>query len=106
MSYDPDQTIDRMVNHKAEVGGHRYRTVRLNGGKIPLCTATYNYQQLDETKEMVARRIAALWNLTQGIGTADLEHLVSKGMTLSKLMDMALENVRSRGSATPGKAKQ
>ncbi|SBW84423.1 hypothetical protein PVE_R2G0396 [Pseudomonas veronii 1YdBTEX2] len=55
---------------------------------------------------MVATRIAALWNLTQGIGTADLEHLLSKGMTLSKLMDLALENIRSRGSATPGKGKQ
>ncbi|SBW84424.1 hypothetical protein PVE_R2G0397 [Pseudomonas veronii 1YdBTEX2] len=39
MSYDPDQTIDRLVNYTAEVGGHRNRTVRLNGGKIPLCTA-------------------------------------------------------------------
>lgn len=106
MSYDPDQTIDRMVNHTAEAGGHRNRTVRLNDGLMPLCTATYNYQQLDETKEMVARRIAALWNLTQGIGTADLEHLLSKGLTLSKLMDMALENARSRGSATRDKAKQ
>lgn len=61
---------------------------------------------MDETKKMVATRIAALWNLTQGIGTADLEHLLSKGMTLSKLMDLALENIRSRGSATPGKGKQ
>ena len=106
MSYDPDQTIDRMVNYTAEVGGHRNRTVRLNDGKVPLATCTYNFAQDDQTKEMVARRIASLWNLAQGIGTADLEHLVSKGMTLSKLMDLALENIRNRGSATPGKAKQ
>lgn len=63
---------------------------------------TYNFAQNDQTKEMVANRIAALWNLTQGIGTADIEHLVSKGITLSKLMDLALENIRRRGSATPG----
>lgn len=101
MAYDPNQTIEKMSILTAEAGGHRGRTVRLLNGKIPLSTSTYNHSQDDATKEQVAARIAALWNLGKGLTTAEIELLNSKGLTLQKLIDLAMEKVSSRASGTP-----
>lgn len=100
MAYDPEQTIDKMSRLTAEAEGHRGRTVRLDSGKVALCTSTYNFSQTDETKALVAERIAALWNLGKGMTTADIELLNSKGMTLVKMIDLALEKMAVPASGT------
>lgn len=94
--------------YTAQAVGHRGRTVRLNGGKVPLATATYNHShsQDDQTKEQVAARIAALWNLAKGSSTADIEALVDNGITLSKMVSMALENHSEHASGTPRAGQQ
>lgn len=83
MGNDP-QSADKLINMTAAVeGGYKPRTVRLNG-KTPLCTSTYNFAQSEETKTEISRRIAALWNLAQGISTDDLETLDSQGFKFKK----------------------
>lgn len=44
MRHDPDQTIEVMSTYTAQAVGHRGRTVRLNGGKVPLATASAQLQ--------------------------------------------------------------
>ncbi|MNJ75908.1 hypothetical protein D3C77_730850 [compost metagenome] len=73
---------------------------------MPLATATYNRSQDDKTKEQVAARIAALWNLAKGSSTADIEALVDNGITLSKMVSMALENHSEHASGTPRAGQQ
>ncbi|MDU4254511.1 hypothetical protein [Pseudomonas sp.] len=82
--FDPDQTADKLILHRASVEGFKARTVRLADGKFPLCTSTYNYSQDEETKAEIARRVAALWNLAAGIPTAELEALDASGFKLRK----------------------
>lgn len=77
MAIDPNQTIEKMLAQPAEVVGHRGRSVRLKGGKVPVCTSTYNYCQDDVTRNEVARRLAALWNLAIGIPTHVIEQNVA-----------------------------
>lgn len=84
--HDPKQTAERLISLRAENSGYLGRTVRVETGKYPLCTSTYNYCQDDETKEEIARRIAALWNLAVGIPTEDLVALDAAGLTLEKML--------------------
>jgi hypothetical protein len=84
---DPEQSADKLIHLPAEVAnGWRERTVRLRNGKASyaLATSTYNYSQDEDTKHEIARRVAALWNLAQGIPTAELETLVEAGVKLRK----------------------
>jgi hypothetical protein len=82
---DPGQSADKLISMTAEVeGGYKARTVRANGGKVPIATSTYNYNQDEDTKNEVARRIAALWNLACGMPTSELEALVKSGARLRK----------------------
>lgn len=87
-NYDSEQVLPKMINMKAESGGHHGRTVRLNNGKIPLATSTYCYNQTDETKSDVAARIATLWNLSKGISLGDLQALEDANLTILKLLEM------------------
>ena len=87
-NYDPEQVLSKMINMKAESGGHYGRTVRLNNGKIPLCTSTYCYNQTDETKSNVAERISTLWNLSKGLSLGDLQALEDADMSIMKLLDI------------------
>jgi len=87
-NYDPEQVLQKMINMKAESGGHHGRTVRLNDGKIPLATCTYNYSQSNETKSDLADRIAALWNLSHGLSLGDLQALEDENLTIMKLLEM------------------
>ncbi len=80
---DPNQTMEKMITQPAEAGGYGGRSVRLAGGKVPVCTATYNYCQDHETRAEVARRIAALWTLAQGIPTSALEAAIAEGRKLT-----------------------
>lgn len=91
MSYDPEQTFSKLISYRAESGGHRGRSIRLEGGKFPLATCTYNFNQRDETKAQVAERIAALWNFAAGINQSELEALIAAGMTLDKMVTLLLE---------------
>lgn len=85
MQHESDQTIEKLINLPAVIqGGWRARTVRLGDGKIPLATSTYNYLQTEETKNLVARRIAALWNIAAGLTTEELEALEGRGFKLRK----------------------
>lgn len=82
---DPNQTAEKLIGQCATVsGGYKASTVRVADGKIALCTSTYNFSQSDETKNEIARRIAALWNLATGIPTAELEALDASGFKLRK----------------------
>lgn len=54
----------------------------------------------------MAARIAALWNLAKGSSTADIEALVDNGITLSKMVAMALENHSEHASGTPRAGQQ
>ncbi|MHC5194772.1 hypothetical protein ACYSUW_13555 [Pseudomonas frederiksbergensis] len=91
MSYDPEQTFSKLISYRAESGGHGGRSIRLEGGKFPLATCTYNYSQLDDTKAQVAERIAALWNFAAGTNLSELEALIAAGMTLDKMVTLLLE---------------
>lgn len=95
---DPKQTADTLINLRADSGGHYGRTVRVDSGKYPLCTSTYNYCQDDETKAEIARRIAAMWNLTQGIPTEHLIELDAAGLTLEKILANARRGIGSHES--------
>lgn len=80
---DPNQSADNLIMLRARVNDtFKARTVRVADGKYPLCTATYNYCQDDDTKAEIARRVAALWNLAAGIPTAELEALDASGFKL------------------------
>lgn len=92
-NYDPEQVLPKMINMKAESGGHHGRTVRLNNGKIPLATSTYCYNQTDETKIDVAMRIATLWNLSKGLSLGNLQTLEDADLTILKLLDIAQKNL-------------
>lgn len=82
---DPEQSADKLIAQRACVsGGYKASTVRVAGGKVGLCTSTYNHSQDDETKNEIARRVAALWNLAHGIPTAELEALDASGFKLRK----------------------
>lgn len=83
MSEDPNQTADKIILMTAAVEGYKARTVRL-GGRYPLATCTYNYNQSEATKNEAARRIAALWNLAHGISTEKLEALDISGFKFLK----------------------
>lgn len=86
--YDPEQVMEKMVHMKAESGGYYGRTVRLNNGKIPLATCTYNYSQSNETKSDLSDRIAALWNLSKGLTLGELQALEDANLTIMKLLEM------------------
>lgn len=103
MSYDPKQTLSKLISYRAESGGHLGRSVRLEDGKYPLATCTYNYSQLDETKAQVAARIAALWNFALGTNLSDLEALISAGMTLEKMVDLLLQKHEQKTKANAQK---
>lgn len=82
---DPNQTADKLIVQRAEVsGGYKASTVRVAGGKVGLCTSTYNHSQDDTTKAEIARRVAALWNLAIGMSTAELVALDARGVRLKK----------------------
>lgn len=87
-NYDPEQVLPKMIHMKAESGGHDGRTVRLNGGKVPLATCTYNFSQRNETKSDLAERIATLWNLSKGLSLGDLQALEKADITIMKLLEM------------------
>jgi hypothetical protein len=99
MSYDPEQTFSKLISYRAESGGHLGRSVRLEGGKYPLATCTYNYSQLDETKAQVAERIAALWNFASGTNLSELETLIAAGMTVDKMVTLLLEKHDQKSKA-------
>lgn len=85
MAHDPNQTADRLIAQRASASaGYKGAAVRVAGGKVGLCTSTYNHSQSDETKSEIARRVAALWNLAAGIPTAELEALDASGFKLRK----------------------
>ncbi|KXJ33192.1 MULTISPECIES: hypothetical protein [Pseudomonas] len=75
MSTDPRQKIEHLIRLSAGTTGFQGRTVRLDNGHIALCTSTYNYSQDDETRHLVAERIALLWNLARSIPTDQLSQL-------------------------------
>ncbi|MFL1449190.1 hypothetical protein ACI77O_12415 [Pseudomonas tritici] len=79
---DPNQSAEKLIHMKAEVEGWKGRTVRLDNGKCPLTTVTYNYNQCEDTKGELARRIAALWNMSVGMSTDELERLAQGGARL------------------------
>lgn len=79
---DSKQTAEKLLDMDAAIHGWYGRTVRLAEGKYALCTSTYNYSQNDETKNEIARRLAALWNIAQGVPTSDLEALAASGFKL------------------------
>ncbi|KSQ21726.1 hypothetical protein APB26_32615 [Pseudomonas aeruginosa] len=84
-SIDTNLTAEMLINQHAKVdGGYKPFTVRLSNGKIGLATATYNHNQSFETKQEIARRIAALWNIAQGIPTEDLEKAAASGFRFRK----------------------
>jgi hypothetical protein len=69
-----------LIAQRASVsGGYKPFTVRAAGGKVGLCTSTYNHSQDDETKAEIARRVAALWNISTGVPTEHLESLDASG---------------------------
>lgn len=72
---DPKQYIECLIHMEAAPYGFGERTVRLNGGRVALCTATYNFAQDEYTRAQVARRLAALWNLARGVPTETLERV-------------------------------
>lgn len=85
MCADPAQSAEKLISMPADVeGGWRERTVRLAGGRYALCTSTYNYSQDEATKNEIARRVAALWNIAAGIPTAELEALDQSAFKLRK----------------------
>lgn len=57
--------------------------MRLVGGKVPVCTSTYNYGQDEETRNELARRIAGLWTLAAGIPTIEIEAAAANGYKLA-----------------------
>ncbi|NRH44463.1 MULTISPECIES: hypothetical protein [Pseudomonas] len=65
MSIDPRQKIEHLIRLSAGTTGFQGRTVRLDNGHVALCTSTYNYSHDDETRHLVAERIALLWNLAR-----------------------------------------
>lgn len=82
---DPNQSAEKLIGQRAAVnGGYKPSTVRVADGKIGLVTAAYNHAQDDRTKAEIARRVAALWNLSIGISTAELEALDASGFRLRK----------------------
>ncbi|MGF6281884.1 hypothetical protein ABH908_000083 [Pseudomonas frederiksbergensis] len=100
MSYDPNQTFSKLISYRAQSGGHEGRSIRLDGGKYPLATCTYNYSQTDDTKAQVAERIASLWNFAAGTNLSELETLIAAGMTLGKLVTLLLEKHEQKTKAT------
>ena len=88
---DPKQILPKMIHLRAESGGHRGRSIRLDGGRVPLATCTYNFNQSDQTKEEVASRIAVLWNLAKGLSLADLEAIDAANITISRLLDIVVK---------------
>lgn len=82
MAIDPNQTADKIICQPAEAVSWNGRSVRLVGGKVPVCTSTYNYCQSNDTRNELARRIAALWTLAVGMPTSEIEEAVSKSYKL------------------------
>nr|WP_288356777.1 hypothetical protein [uncultured Pseudomonas sp.] len=75
MSTDLRQKVEHLIRLSAGTTEFQGRTVGLDNGHVALCTSTYNHSQDDETRHLVAERIALLGNLARSIPTDQLTQL-------------------------------
>lgn len=47
---DPEQILPKMIHLRAQSGGHRGRSIRLDGGRIPLATCAASTSQIKQKK--------------------------------------------------------